>query len=201
MVLAAFVAMVVAGSLLAAWGYNAATSTTEVVAVRNAVAKGETIETGDLRTVSVSVDAAVATIPAEQLERMVVGHRAAVDLPQGALVSQDSIAKGTVPGVGESVVGVTLPAAQLPGEPLEVGDRVRVVDAPGVAGAGGQGSDAGDAAEEAGDPAEVRVTVAGVHPAGDRTTVAVVVSEEQAGPLAARAATGRVVIVLDSRER
>lgn len=202
LVLLGFISLVVTGSLLTAWGYNEATSSTEVVAVRNAVAKGETIEGGDLRTVSISADASVATIPAEQADRMVLGRRAAVDLPQGALVSEDSIAQDVVPGVGESVVGVTLPASQLPGEPLEVGDRVRVVDAPGVAGPGGQGgSSEGRDSGTKGEPAEVSVEVAGVRAAGDRTTVSVIVAEDQAGPLAARAATGRVVIVLDSRER
>jgi hypothetical protein len=199
LVLLGFISLVVTGSLLTAWGYNEATSSTEVVAVRNAVAKGETIEGGDLRTVSISADASVATIPAEQADRMVLGRRAAVDLPQGALVSEDSIAQDVVPGVGESVVGVTLPASQLPGEPLEVGDRVRVVDAPGVAGPGGQGGSS--EGRDSGEPAEVSVEVAGVRAAGDRTTVSVIVAEDQAGPLAARAATGRVVIVLDSRER
>lgn len=133
---------------------------------------------------------------------MVEGRRAAVDLPKGSLVSEDSIAQGTVPGVGKSVVGVTLPASQLPGEPLEVGDRVRVVDAPGVNGrAGGSSQGSGGDSEAPSEPAEVQVEVAGVRVAGDQTTVSVVVEAEQAGPLAARAATGRVVIVLDSRER
>ena len=116
LVLVGFVGLVVLGALLAVLGYNAATSTRDVVAVRESVAKGETIEKGDLRTVAVSVDASVATIPAEQAGRMVEGRRAAVDLPKGSLVSEDSIAQGTVPGAGTSVVGVTLPASQLPGE-------------------------------------------------------------------------------------
>lgn len=202
LVLVGFVGLVVLGALLAVLGYNSATSTRDVVAVRESVAKGETIEKGDLRTVAVSVDASVATIPAEQAGRMVEGRRAAVDLPKGSLVSEDSIAQGTVPGVGKSVVGVTLPASQLPGEPLEVGDRVRVVDAPGVNGrAGGSSQGSGEDSEAPSEPAEVQVEVAGVRVAGDQTTVSVIVEAEQAGPLAARAATGRVVIVLDSRER
>ena len=45
-------------------------------------------------------------------------------------------------------------------------------------------------------------TVAGVKQAGEgRTTVSVTVDEAQAASLASRAATGKVVIVLDSRER
>lgn len=78
---------------------------------------------------------------------------------------------------------------------------MRVVEAPGVnAGAGTQGG--GDSkTEPTGEPAEVQVEVAGVRTAGDKTTVSVIVDADQAGPLASRAATGRVVIVLDSRER
>lgn len=203
MLLVAFVALTVLGSLIGVLGYTSLSSTADVVAVRTSVAKGETIDEEDLRTVSVSVDASVATIPAEQAGRMIVGHRAAVDLPKGALVSEESIAQGTVPSAGMSVVGVTLPVSQLPGEPLEVGDRVRVVEAPGVnagAGAGTQGSGDGKT-ESTGEPAEVQVEVAGVRTAGDKTTVSVIVEADKAGPLASRAATGRVVIVLDSRER
>lgn len=201
MLLVAFVALTVLGSLIGVLGYTSLSSTTDVVAVRASVAKGETIDAEDLRTVSVSVDASVATIPAEEAGRLVVGHRAAVDLPKGALVSQESIAQGMVPRAGKSVVGVTLPASQLPGEPLEVGDRVRVVDAPGVrAGAGAQNG-GGSQADSTGEPTEVQVEVAGVRAAGDETTVSVIVDADKAGPLASRAATGRVVIILDSRER
>ena len=200
MLLIAFVALTVLGSLIGVLGYTSLSSTTEVMAVRTAVAKGETIDAQDLRIVSVNVDASVATIPADQADRLIVGHRAAVDLPKGALVSRDSIAEGMVPRAGKSVVGVTLPASQLPGEPLEVGDRVRVVDAPGVrAGAGTQGG--GGKADSTGEPEEVQVEIAGVRAAGDQTTVSVIVDADKAGPLASRAATGRVVIVLDARER
>lgn len=201
LVLVACVAMVVLGALLAVIAFNASTSTSDVLAVREPLAKGEVIEEGDLRSVPLSVDANVSTVPAEEAGRRVVGHRAAVDMPKGSLVTKESITEGLVPRAGDSVVGVTLPISQLPGQPLEVGDQVRIVDAPGVnAGAAGQGSE-GKSNSAEGEPAEVQVEVAGVRPAGDRTTVSVIVKSEQAGPLAARAATGRVVIVLDSRER
>lgn len=49
----------------------------------------------------------------------------------------------------------------------------------------------------------VSATVVGVHPSetGDQTIVDVVVPAEAAADLAARAATGKVALVLDSRER
>ena len=46
-------------------------------------------------------------------------------------------------------------------------------------------------------------TVVGLHPGAeqDKTVVSVLVPKDEAGELAARAATGRVALVLDSRER
>lgn len=200
MVLIVCVALVVLGALLSVVAFNASTSTVEVLVVRDTVERGELIEESNLRAAEVSVDASVATIPAAEAGRVVVGRRAALDIPKGGFVTQESIATGTVPRAGESVVGVTLPASQLPGEPLEVGDQVRVVDAPGVNGGAAASARSGEGGAAA-DPREVSVEVAGVRVAGENTTVSVIVDESQAGPLAARAATGRVVIVLDSRER
>ena len=70
----------------------------------------------------------------------------------------------------------------------------------GVSGGAAASARSGEGGAAA-DPREVSVEVAGVRVAGENTTVSVIVDEAQAGPLAARAATGRVVIVLDSRER
>ncbi len=79
----------------------------------------------------------------------------------------------------------------LPAEPIAPGDAVRVVQTPGAQG------------EVADAPVTVSATVVGVHPSetGDQTIVDVVVPAEAAADLAARAATGKVALVLDSRER
>ena len=70
--------------------------------------------------------------------------------------------------------------------------RVRVVATPG---AGGEVVD--------GPPVTIPATVVGQHPDPDTgaTVVSVQVPESRAAELAARAATGNVAIVLDSRER
>jgi hypothetical protein len=91
-----------------------------------------------------------------------------------------------------SVVGVALPAMLLPGEPLRAGDQVRVVATPGQQ---GEVTD--------GEQRYITATVVGVYPDADsgQTVVSVQVPYDQAAELAARAATGKVAIVLDSRER
>ena len=123
----------------------------------------------------------------------VVGQRAALDLSAGGLVTAASITTGVVPGEGQSVVGVALTAGMMPAQELRTGDRVRIVATPGA-----QGEVA------AGDPEVVAATVVGVRP-GDATTPAVVVDvlvpSPTAARLAARVATGKVALVLDSRER
>lgn len=201
-VLVACVAMVCLGALVAVWAHSASTSSVEVLAVRDTIERGETIDEADLRAVQVSVDSSVSTIPAAEAGRL-EGRRVALDVPAGGLLTEEAIAESTIPGEGSSIVGVTLPVGQLPGEALEVGDQVRVVDAPGVnAGTGTSGQGDSTAAEGGREPTAVSVTVAGVKQAGEgRTTVSVTVDEAQAASLASRAATGKVVIVLDSRER
>jgi hypothetical protein len=137
------------------------------------------------------VDPALNPIPAAQQDS-VVGQRAALDLPAGGLVTHGSIAATVVPAQDMSVVGVAVPAALLPGEPLRSGDQVRVVATPGQQ---GEVTD--------GDQRSITATVVGVYPDADngQTVVSVQLPYDQAAELAARAATGKVAVVLDSRER
>jgi hypothetical protein len=162
-----------------------------VVAVRSSVQRGELISRDDLVAVRIGVDQALSPIPASHLDG-VVGQRAAMDLPAGGLVTRDSIASTVVPAQDMSVVGVALPAALLPGEPLRAGDQVRVVATPGQQ---------GDVAD--GEQRSITATVVGIYPDADsdQTVVSVQVPYDQAPELAARAATGKVALVLDSRER
>ena len=82
-------------------------------------------------------------------------------------------------------------AALLPGEPLRAGD-LRVVATPGQQ---GEVTD--------GEQRSITATVVGVYSDADsgQTVVSVQVLYDQAAELAARAATGKVAVVLDSRER
>ena len=96
------------------------------------------------------------------------------------------------PAGGVVLVGVALTAAQMPGEPLQGGDRVRVVDTPTA-----QGD------PPATTPASIPATVASVSApdASGVVVVTVVVDADVAPDLAARAATGRVALVVDTVER
>ncbi len=184
------VATIVLGSLGGLWLWTAAGHTTEVLAVRTLVHRGEVIDRDDLMTVRVSLDPAVQTVAATQADA-VAGQRAALDLAPGGLLTPSDLATSVLPARGTSVVGVGLAPGMLPAEPIAPGDAVRVVQTPGVQG------------EVAAAPVTISATVVGVHPsgAGDQTIVDVVVPAESAADLAARAATGKVALVLDSRER
>ena len=184
------VATIVLGSLGGLWLWTAAGHTTEVLAVRTLVHRGEVIDRDDLMTVRVSLDPAVQTVAATQADA-VAGQRAALDLAPGGLLTPSDFATSVLPARGTSVVGVGLAPGMLPAEPIAPGDAVRVVQTPGAQG------------EVADAPVTVSATVVGVHPSetGDQTIVDVVVPAEAAADLAARAATGKVALVLDSRER
>ena len=178
------------GSLGGLWVWTAAGHTTEVLAVRTLVHRGEVIDRDDLMTVRVSLDPAVQTVAATQADA-VAGQRAALDLAPGGLLTPSDLATSVLPARGTSVVGVGLAPGMLPAEPIAPGDAVRVVQTPGAQG------------EVADAPVPVSAPGVGVHPweTGDQTIVDVVVPAEAAADLAARAATGKVALVLDSRER
>ncbi|MFZ0160288.1 MAG: SAF domain-containing protein [Kineosporiaceae bacterium] len=187
----ASVAAVCLGALLAALAWSSLSTAQDVVAVRRSVERGAVIAREDVMTARVGVDPALKPLPAARLEA-VVGQRAAMDLAAGGLVTAESITSGVVPAKGQSVVGVALTAAMMPAQALSTGDRVRIVATPGAQG------DVGTA-----DPEVVAATVVGVR-AGDASTgtvVDVLVPSPVAARLAARVATGKVALVLDSRER
>ena len=184
------VATVVLGSLLGLWLWTMAGSTSQVLAVRSLVHRGEVITPGDLMVVRVGLDPALRSVPASQ-ENTVAGQRAALDLAPGGLLTPDDFTASLVPARGYSVVGIGLASGMLPAEPIVPGDTVRVVQTPGQQG------------DVTGSPVAVSATVVGVHPsaAGDQTIVDVSVRSEAAADLAARAATGKVALVLDSQEK
>lgn len=127
------VATVVVGSLLGLWLWTVAGNTSEVLAVRTLVHRGEVIDRDDLMVVRVSLDPAVKTVPANQ-EDVVAGQRAALDLAPGGLLTPDDLTATVVPARGTSVVGIGLAPGMLPAEPIAPGDAVRVVQTPGQQG-------------------------------------------------------------------
>lgn len=179
------------GALLTVWAWSATTASTEVVAVRSTVMRGELIERADLMTVRIGADPTLRTVAAADLDRL-VGQRAALDIAAGGLLTTDAVAPAVVPASGMSLVGVALQPGMLPGSTLEVGDKVRFVLTPGAQ---------GDLATSTGStPMEATVQQVTTLESGESIVDALVPSE-RAAELAAASSTGRVALVLDSRER
>ena len=175
-----------------AFAFTSVNDTQEVLVISQDIKRGETIEAGDLSVVRVSVDPALSPVAGSQKAEL-EGSRATVDLWAGTLLTEEATTDSLVPGEGESLVGISLTPAQMPSEPLYAGDAVRIVTTPG---------DQGEVADEE-DPVTVEAVVLGVSRVQEtgETVVDVSVPEGDAADLAARAATGRVALVLDARER
>lgn len=189
--LAAGIALVALGGLAAAYLTQVVGNTVPVVAAVRSVPAGAVIERAHLAVADVSTDAALRPVAAARLESF-VGQRAAVDLSAGSLLTEQAVTDDVVPADGQSLVGVALTSAQLPAEALRLGDLVRVVDTPTA-----QGEP--PSTTPATIPGEV-ASVVGPDDTG-RTVVNLLVDDDRAADLAARVATGRVALVLDSRER
>lgn len=145
----------------------------------------------DIAVVEVGVDPGLQPIPRSQLST-VIGKRAATDIAAGTLLSAAQVTDAVVPPSGMSLVGVALSAGGMPGEPLAAGDDVRIVTTPGQ-----------DGQLDRGDPEAVAASVVSVAVSAEtgQRVVTVQVPEGDAAGLAAKAATGNVALVLDSRER
>lgn len=177
------------GALLTVWAWSATTSSTEVVAVRATVMRGQLIDRSDLMTVRIGADPSLHTVPTTQLDA-VVGQRAALDVAAGGLLTSDAVTPAVVPAAGQSLVGVALEPGRMPASPLQAGDRVRFVLTPGP-----QGDSAAPGATLDGTVQGVTVLESGT------SVVDALVPNANAADLAAAASTGRVALVLDSRER
>lgn len=187
--IAASVAAICLGALASMWAYQSTSDAHSVLAVRQTIERGDVITAEDLMTVNISVDPALKPLSADQANS-VVGKHAALDMSAGGVVTQDQITEQALPAKGSSVVGIALTPGMLPANQMRVGDQVRVVVTPGQQGE-----------MPTTDPDSIQAVVVGV--AKDETTgnaiVNVQVSTNDGPMLAARAATGKVAIVLDSR--
>ena len=187
--IAASVAAICLGALASMWAYQSTSDAHSVLAVRQTIERGDVITAEDLMTVNISVDPALKPLSADQANS-VVGKHAALDMSAGGVVTQDQITEQALPAKGSSVVGIALTPGMLPANQIRVGDKVRVVVTPGQQGE-----------MPTTDPDSIQAVVVGV--AKDETTGNAIVNVQvptNDGPmLAARAATGKVAIVLDSR--
>lgn len=191
LVIVAAVAAICLGALLSVWLWTSSSTAVEVLAVRDTVYRGEVLQADDLVTVRVNLDPAIRAVPASSLAE-VAGKVAGLDVAAGSLLTEEAVQPAVVPGAGFSVVGVSLAPGLLPAIPLQVGDQVRVVQTPGVQ---------GEPSKKA--PLTITASVTAVTPSpdGQVTVVDLLLPSGRAADLAALAATGKVALVLDSRQR
>lgn len=176
------------GCLLGAWAWSATTHTQEVLAARHTIHRGEVIKAKDIRRIRISGDPALSPLPATAYDD-VVGKRAALDIAAGGLLTSAATADEPMPPEGQSIVGISLTPAQVPGLPLYGGDKVRIIVTPG---------DNGDAPANTPQFTVAEVVDTHLDETTGNTVVNVLVPYADAGVLAARAATGNVALVLDS---
>jgi hypothetical protein len=182
------VALVIIGGL-ATWYLTQAVSDTEtVLTTSSAVSRGEQITADDLTTIEIAGGQNVDAFTAAQAQTA-IGQVALVDLPAGSLVTPDNIGETIAIENGQSIVGVALTTAQLPSYPLAAGDTVRIVETPVAQGE-----------PPATTPAtfEAVVFTTRFDEATGQTIVDLIVPESRAADIAARAATGRIALVVDA---
>ena len=193
---AAMAALVCLGALGNVWFHQASTNAKQVVAARSTIERGTVISRDQLMTVQVGSDPALRPVDASQIENM-VGKRAAVDVAAGSLLTADVATSKNVPAQGQSLVGVAVTPAMMPGTQLVAGDRIRIVATPAQQALG----------ETATSPVAVAAVVVSTQTGADttgqgaQTIITVDVPTADAAQLAAIAAAGKVAVVLDSRDR
>ncbi|WP_107706232.1 SAF domain-containing protein [Nocardioides allogilvus] len=176
------------GCLMGAWAWSATTDSQEVLVAGDTIHRGDVIEAKDIQRVRISGDPALAPLPASAYDD-VIGQRASLDIAAGGLLTRESTADEPMPPNGQSIVGISLTPAQVPAMPMYGGDKVRIIATPG---------ENGDVPANAPQFTVAEVVDTYLDETTGNTVVNVLVPYADAGVLAARAATGNVVLVLDS---
>ena len=115
--------------LTSLWWFTSATEKVEVLALANAVERGEVLELEDLVVVSINTDDVLATIDRFG-SGQIVGRVALTDMAAGTLVTPSQFAADDALEAGEGVVGLELDAGQIPALRLLPGNTVSVVLTP-----------------------------------------------------------------------
>lgn len=180
------VVMVVIGALAAVWLVSSSGQRVDVLVLARDVPYGATISRDDVTTTAVSVEATVATVPAQDINR-VVGQVATTALTKGSLLASSETTEGGVVPPDQVLVPLPLTVEKVPAGGLAAGERILVVDAPP------QGADAVQEAPISFSATVVRVGVPDIN----GLVIADVVTDAPDGPaLAMRAATGRFALVV-----
>ena len=120
------------GGLLSYTIYAWVASETAVVAAARTVYRGESIEQGDLTTITLRDGSLPQTVPATSLADL-VGKRAAYDLIEGSVVPSSAVVEEAIPAEGRAIVGLKLEPGRAPGNVLLPSSLVRLIALPAAA--------------------------------------------------------------------
>jgi hypothetical protein len=120
------------GGLLSYMIYARVASETGVVAAARTVYRGETIEQGDLTTITLRGGSLPQTIPAARLADL-VGKRAAYDLIEGSVIGSAAVVEQAIPADGRAIVGLKLAPGRAPSNLLLPSSLVRLIAMPAAA--------------------------------------------------------------------
>ncbi len=184
------VLLVIGFGLATAYLVTRAGDRVSVLAIRDPIAKGQTIESADLVSQAVSgVPGALAVADVE----VVVGKTATVDLLAGQVLSGAMVTSAATPAEGQASVGLALDPTRVPSAGLAPGDVVDVIAVPG-----GESADAtGRSLNRPTVLARVALVFAvqGAATGAGQVLLTLVVQESEATPVAAYSTSGRVAVV------
>ena len=183
--------VLVVSALASLWLFTSGSERTEVLALANTVERGEPLELADLVTVEIASDDAIVVLRPDQAATM-TGRVALVDLAGELVTPSQFTSAGATLEPGQSVVGVDVPAGQVPSTRLAPGSLVSVILTPDAS------------VDLADDPGVVLVEAAEVvevvRTAGPgEVFVALLVSEDDARVVASAASQDRVRLVQVAR--
>lgn len=120
------------GGLLSYMIYSRVASETAVIAAAHTVYRGETIEQGDLTTITLRGGSLPQTVPATRLADL-VGKRATYDLIEGSVIPSSAVVEEATPAEGRAIVGLKLAPGRAPVNLLLPSSVVRLIALPAAA--------------------------------------------------------------------
>lgn len=122
----AAIAVVLVGAIGGAFLYNAASSSTDVFVASGNILRGATITESDLTTIAIADGQSTAAVPTTDVESL-IGMTASTDIPEGGLITQESVGGTLTVPAGRALVGLNLASSQMPAQKLTAGDEVMLV--------------------------------------------------------------------------
>jgi len=183
--------VILTGGLFGAVTLARVADRTPVLALAEAIERGETLTEAHLRVVNVASDEPLPLVPATDRGDL-VGLIATGPMPEGSLLTVGQFSDGQQVAAGFSVVGLALQPGEYPIAALRPGDRVEVVRTPDPTGVH---SDSGTGAVVLTDDAEV-FAVGPLSETSAGLMVSLTVPADTGPAIAAAAAEGRVRLVL-----